>query len=843
MEISGGGGGGGTKVDQPSSTKTTTETKSAEPASPVRESNAPESPTEESAPRSEGVESLNLDPAETVSDPDSSENLVNEQASVAEELSGGTESTFPDDEEDVDTSEVDSDATEIETGAEPTEGAADPAAETSPEAAASSPNTSELEVSVVAEEEALAAIDAQFEAAGLPAIDPAHRPETIDMTVTPLETGSQRTVQTFEDPTGAYSGTFETVTDENGVVVERNYQSTVVTEYSVLRPSYDSEGQMISDSATMRESMTRSVQELLQEDGTFASSGEMTFTIENPPDEFGVFERSTVTGAYNSTDGEMAIERVASDGTVLQENRFPVSTSVEEPPALTDEGPFQQTEQLVHLPDGGTHLESRITDQTSGYAGGQSVVLDAQGNPVTRTSVVETPQLRDGVSGLAFMEVLGITSAANLMEDNIGPDPDYVSQTVTVERFGPDGQVSDTSKNQQHTWTSQDQSAELSMIDRGRDLPREYVLTRTEEGTTSSQSFIEGTEDTVVSVEEVDENGFRVVTIEADSSEAAEIITAEGQSAQEAFSGETRMKEEANLSDLQTILGSQYDALLQSDPAFAELVTGLQDETFSILDLQTSSTILNAEGERETMDSRGVSINLNGQTHLLVTDGEGAGLQMADGVRNFQQFDNAGAAIQSAGIIQGAAGELSSARRAAAAFEDVIVEGIGDVRRLTRVRRAAGALTHNGAMGAIGVVGDTIAAIQAAGQGDTIEALLSTGRAAENLGEMAPAFRALTTSTASLEARTVGFAARSLGVAGGLLVAGTGAYDLVVNKDLGGAFDVAAGLGGSGYLLAAGSGGTLGLLGTLSGWVGGAGVIGGLVYDYSDRHRLAPQQI
>ena len=303
------------------------------------------------------------------------------------------------------------------------------------------------------------------------------------------------------------------------------------------------------------------------------------------------------------------------------------------------------------------------------------------------------------------------------------------------------------------------------------------------------------------------------------------------------------MKEEANLSDLQTILGSQYDALLQSDPAFAELVTGLQDETFSILDLQTSSTILNAEGERETMDSRGVSINLNGQTHLLVTDGEGAGLQMADGVRNFQQFDNAGAAIQSAGIIQGAAGELSSARRAAAAFEDVIVEGIGDVRRLTRVRRAAGALTHNGAMGAIGVVGDTIAAIQAAGQGDTIEALLSTGRAAENLGEMAPAFRALTTSTASLEARTVGFAARSLGVAGGLLVAGTGAYDLVVNKDLGGAFDVAAGLGGSGYLLAAGSGGTLGLLGTLSGWVGGAGVIGGLVYDYSDRHRLAPQQI
>ena len=341
MEI--GGGGGSTKVDRPSSSSTTTETKSAEPASPVRESNAPESPTEESAPRSEGVESLNLDPAETVSDPDSSENLVNEQASVAEELSGGTESTFPDDEEDVDTSEVDSDATEIETGAEPTEGAADPAAETSPEAAASSPNTSELEVSVVAEEEALAAIDAQFEAAGLPAIDPAHRPETIDMTVTPLETGGQRTVQTFEDPTGAYSGTFETVTDENGVVVERNYQSTVVTEYSVLRPSYDSEGQMISDSATMRESMTRSVQELLQEDGTFASSGEMTFTIENPPDEFGVFERSTVTGAYNSTDGEMAIERVASDGTVLQENRFPVSTSVEEPPALTDEGPFQQT--------------------------------------------------------------------------------------------------------------------------------------------------------------------------------------------------------------------------------------------------------------------------------------------------------------------------------------------------------------------------------------------------------------------------------------------------------------------------------------------------------------------
>ena len=841
MEI--GGGGGSTKVDRPSSSSTTTETKSAEPASPVRESKAPESPTQESAPRSEGVESLNLDPTETVSDPDSSENLVNEQASVAEELSGGSESTFPDDDgDDVDTSEIDSAGSEPEPEAEITD-AADPVSETSPEAAVSGPNPSEPEVSVVAEEEALAAIDAQLEAAGLPAVDPAHRPETIDMTVTELETGGQRTVQTFEDPTGAYSGTFETVTDENGVVVERNYQSTVVTEYSVPHPSYDAEGQMISDSSTMRESMTRSVQEVLQEDGTYASSGEMTFTIENPPDEFGVFERSTVTGAYNSTDGEMAIERVASDGTVLQENRFPVSTSIEEPPALTDEGPFQQTEQLVHLPDGGTRLESRISDQTSGYAGGQSVVLDAQGNPVTRTSVVETPQLRDGVSGLAFMEVLGITSAANLMEDNIGPDPDYVSQTVTVDRFDADGQVSGTSRSQQHTWTSQDQSAELSMIDRGRDLPREYVLTKTEEGTTSSQSFIEGTEDTVVSAEEVDENGFRVVTIDADSSDAAEIITAEGQSAQEAFSGETRMKEEANLSDLQTILGPQYDALLQSDPAFAELVTGLQDETFSILDLQTSSTILNAEGERETVDSRGVSINLNGQTHVLVTDGEGAGLQIADGVRSFQQFDNAGAAMESAGIIHGAAGEISSARRAVSAFEDVIVEGIGDVRQLTRVRRAAGALTHNGAMGAIGVVGDTIAAIQAAGQGDTIEALISTGRAAENLGEMAPAFRALTTSTASLEARTVGFAARSLGVAGGLLVAGTGAYDLVVNKDVGGAFDVAAGLGSTGYLLAAGSGGTIGLLGALSGWVGGAGVIGGLVYDYSDRHRLAPQQI
>lgn len=855
MEIS--GTGGGNRV----------ETTRSETASPASESTAAVSSTSETTPTSNApsvaeleesstpgsgsVEQLSAEPRETISNPEASEAIVGEQSSTADELlgSGETDSVFDGDtsEDGLEVASSDSesgDDTEVGTDSEVDSGSdvsdSDAEIELDEEGVEVGEAEPGSETTSAPSDEALDAISEALsevaEAAALPNLQ-AMTTESI-----PIEGGGQIVTQRFEDDSGTFSGNYRVVTDAEGQVTERIYESSYTFETPLQGGNLGPNGEPGMKETTW----TRNVREILQEDGTYLTEGGEVITHREPPDGAGYYSQTSMSVQYGSEEVSFKEARLDPTGEYpVYENSWSGTVANLETPTLGEEGPFRQTVETVQRADGTYQTETFFVDSASGFQTRQTVTLDGEFQPQTRISEVSTPHLSQGPGGFAFLENIGFGNGTNLLERNIMDGPfSSVSNTVTVETFDQDGQPQVQTQVQQQTWSRDDGSAKMVMTDFGSGIPREYELTKVDGENVSTQTFVEGSDDTVVTREYVDEAGFRVVTMESEMFDSAEVLFDNGQDALQVYSGESRMKEEATVADLRELLGPRFEELQEQEPAFAELLDGLEDGSFNLLEVTTAATVLTADG---TQEIERIALGI-GTTDGIFTFSSGDGGESWERVAGEQGLGTgeAGPGMPNVVGIGGAlSGIFNNARnlQKLGSSADDILDVVGDLGGNTAQRRALSAAIPGKLIDGIALASNVWGAVSAAGEGDWRGAFLSGGAAAESVGQLSPSFAAAQ-ATEQLGLRTLGFAGRAVGVAGGAVIAGVGAYDLFVEKDPRGLFTMTTGLGSVGATIGIGSSSaTIAAIGYASGIVGLAALAAGLGYDYADSVKIADQRI
>lgn len=615
-----------------------------------------------------------------------------------------------------------------------------------------------------------------------------------------LPNGQTLTVERAVSPVGDFTGTYRSLSDEHGQEVERSYDSTRVTQDDAEIP-----GPHGTVATTINKEFDVEAVAQRQPDGSWETSYERSVT-----ESWGDGQGLTSETVESSESDQVETTITYPDGRTRE--RVSARPEGGTAPDLSQGSPFSSEVQTRTLPDGSVERNTSFSDAVTGYQASEDLRSDLEGNPIsrTRTQVGPAEEASGDLSGVSALEVFQHDSAQVLYDQQLGDGPitQRSGHTVT-EQFGPDGQVIDRAEMATTTWTNQDATRELTRFDRGPEYADEYQLTKRDGDLVAIQNFVEGSPDTQTTREYVDDDGFRTVRVNSITPDGAQAAVDRGEVGLERSFSVSRMKEDATFADLHQALGPEYDHLRTTSPEFRSALETIlrSSEPFSMVDMQSLMNVRNGE-QLSSKSARALGLRVGDQTMTFGQNGETGEWSVQPSQGSNFQASGIGDALGYAGVannaVQGTAGLVNGGQTPA-----------------SLQRAGAGVDT---ALNSVSLVADTVDTLRAAYQGDWRSTLGYGASMARDIGELSPRFSEAA-AFENLGLRTAAYAGRSLGVAGGAITAGVGAYDLVANGNRRGVFDMMAGAGPALGMLEVVGGATAGV-------VGGVGVLGGLSYDY-----------
>ena len=523
-----------------------------------------------------------------------------------------------------------------------------------------------------------------------------------------------------------YKGSYQSLLDSNGQVVDRDYSSQV-TERTPTVTTDPNTYQWVDSFIVSEEKLH--IREQTSPEGATESNyqkQELLYYANDP------HHSSTTTQSSESDTVDTVLTR-PDGGERLYSETLPEGS---ERPKLGEGKPITAEVTNSTLPDGSLQRTHLLADDLTGYVATETVTVAPDGQSATRTTDKVTPskEVTDNLEGLGILSAYGHDSAQTLYDQHLGDGPiTQRSGTSVTEQLDAEGKVISSSSLETTQWSNEDGSRSLTMIERGENLPPEYLLTIKEGDKVSTQRFIAGTEDTEITKQFTDAEGFRTVSVETQSSESADRALEDGQSSAVDGSLHTsRHKAEAGLEDLKGLLGQDFDSLTAGNPEFATLAKGLKGAPFGLLEIESKTTLIGHESTRQE-SHRAIGISTAEGVRTLTFDQESGGWTLS----------KASPATQS----QDPSGQLD------------LVQNTGEAVQAS-VNKSPGMAAS-----------------------DLVSQLGWAGSAADRLK--------------ALNLTTLSSVARGLGLVGTLYQAGNGAYDLLANGNPRGVFDILSGGGGA----------------------------------------------
>lgn len=427
--------------------------------------------------------------------------------------------------------------------------------------------------------------------------------------VEPTPEGGYETVERLYGP--RYQGSYQSVTGPDGTPVERRYESSATEQYfeeNFPGPNGPEDTfRMLERELTLQESVGPDGQPVLD-----WSTRDKAY-LQNRPQYWWAIEASSESDLHSEVDHEG------------YERRFSPPHDFQAP-GLIPGSPLQHHQSETTRPDGSLVRSEVVSDAQTGYSATETVVVAADGQGAVRTierfSPAEEPT--DDLNGWSVLGAFGHDSAQVLFDRYMREGP-VTQQTgvTTTEVLDAAGNVVSTSTLDSTTWSNEDGTRTLTMIERGEGVPAEYILSVKEGDQVSTQRFVEGTEDTEIKREFIDELGFETVEIDTRTPEGANRALDQGaEAAVEQTLNTSRHKAEATVDDLRALLGEDYQTLAGCNPEFAALVQGLEGSTFGLMEISSDNTVLASGGQRREESHRALGVNTPEGVRTLTQDPE-----------------------------------------------------------------------------------------------------------------------------------------------------------------------------------------------------------------------------
>ena len=626
-----------------------------------------------------------------------------------------------------------------------------------------------------------------------------------------LPNGGRLTRQGINDPSGGFSGQYSEIYGQSGRIISRNHSSDLTTNI----PRTDDE-----DATPITQREVVRLYEDTSEDGSVAEhhERELLRSVEDMPGFSHTYQSSL-------TDEDTSL--VENPHGQIWEHSQELEERVA--PRLGEDSPLQEDVATRRLSDGSLVTTSERYDEILGYRQEESLLQDPDGENLSRSVQTTHPSenIDTDLAGLSALSLVGHDSAQRLFDENIGEGMiRQESGSLLREDFDADGHPINRTELDVTSWSREgDDSARLTRIEHGADGPTEYQLRLAHEDGVDTQTFVEGSQDTRVTEQRV-EDGVLILTdrlITPDAAAAAAERREVG--VRDAFS-ESRIHQEASLQDLRESLGdSTYEHLMETSEEFRAAVEAAGDQPFPMVEMEA--------GQRFTEGADQWTTGLSFQVGDLVTS---VGLSRDSPDWSVAQYPAEQVEESSPFTVPGLATEAEEPGFQGNGVSEVTTQagavlqaGVRLVDSLTG-SEPRGAGTASSALNVVGLVGDTADFMSALGQGELGAATGSAASAGRNLGGLAGQLDDLGMRATSQFARRAGL------VGAGYQVL-HGAHDLLLEGDVGGGFDMVAGTAiGVGFL-------TTGGVALSAGVVGAAAVAGGYAYDYMDSRDMAETMI
>ena len=216
------------------------------------------------------------------------------------------------------------------------------------------------------------------------------------------------------------------------------------------------------------------------------------------------------------------------------------------------------------------------------------------------------------------------------LRNAIGDDAKYGRYTESTEIQSADGQKH-TSTSERERWTSADGRRTLDAKRGQKGLPDTWTYTTKNGDRKESQTFLKGTEDTILNKEYTDRDGFRVQETHEDLQESAALYK-EQTNKDMAESGHTtlRSKQGASLDDLKKLSKSHPEIrkLLDSE-SFKKFQSKIGDGRFDLAFRESEQTMTD---DSERVSSQLTAMGMDGSTFTYMGGDRGSGAQYQEAV-------------------------------------------------------------------------------------------------------------------------------------------------------------------------------------------------------------------
>jgi hypothetical protein len=285
---------------------------------------------------------------------------------------------------------------------------------------------------------------------------------------------------------------------------------------------------------------------------------------------------------------------------------------------------------------------SHYVSNDGSYVNDSNTVTKADGTKISNSEDYHTSSWdnKKNVEGASW---LWKDSPQNL-RNAIGDDATYGTLTRTSSISVP-GQETQTSKTESERWTSSDGKRTLE-AQRGQEgLPDTWTFSNKKGDETHSQTFIRGTEDTSISHQFKDSDGFQVNETSEDFRETAgQIKEHTGKDTAESGHTTTRTKEEASMKDLEKLAKENPElAEFMKSSDFQKFRDAVGDEKFALAVRESQQTLTNG---KEQEDYQLSAMGPDGHNLVIMGNGENGGMRFSepgeDGYKGVTLLDGGG---------------------------------------------------------------------------------------------------------------------------------------------------------------------------------------------------------